>query len=290
LTKQSETNTAANAKPQELKSTPTSNKKTGKASGANSAESTNRRDMITKPDEPISAIESPDTTSPTATRRGLRVRRPAQKRPYSHDAHLYDSADPGVEGLGSPETDIISDVADISVVDLDHGPLDRLTQSPGGEYSGRNKRHFKGKGRAWKKEESDEDQDYKSTKKKAKSKPGDQAVARKKITKPRKSMLSEDIIRDESDSDVDGATNMTLATSSQSPGSGKGRKSEVDRISQTSLSKFSDQDHTKGGETVHVSQPMIANGTEKEPQQDDARPKAVAERSNLPDENEDPHN
>ena len=102
-------------------------------------------------------------------------------------------------------------------------------------------------------------------------------------------MLSEDIIRDESDSDVDVGSNATLAASSQSPRSGKGRKSEVDRIAQTPFPKVSKQEHSNGAEMTDASQPMIANGTQKETHQGDANPKAVAERSDLPKENEDPH-
>lgn len=104
--------------------------------------------------------------------------------------------------LDSPDTSTAVDMAGDIAYEADVS----LLQSPGANRAERRPRHFKGKGRAWKKEESDEDGDFTATKKKSpKPKPQNPAETQKKRAKPRKSKLSEDFIRDDSESGEEGA-------------------------------------------------------------------------------------
>lgn len=80
----------------------------------------------------------------------------------------------------------------------------------------RRPRHFKGKGRAWRKDESDEDLEFAPAKKKA-AKIKVQAGGVKKRGRPKKSALSEDIIRDDPDTDADVAAGESMAESSAPP-------------------------------------------------------------------------
>ena len=96
--------------------------------------------------------------------------------------------------------------------ELDEDTVALLLDTSNPESSERRPKHFKGKGRAWKKEESDEDEEFTLAKKKAakaakaaktaKAKLKGQLAEQKKRGRPRKSVLSEDIIHDESDSDA----------------------------------------------------------------------------------------
>lgn len=79
-------------------------------------------------------------------------------------------------------------------------------------------KHYKGKGRAWKKEESDEDLEFNPGKKKARARAKAKALAQQQLNqpprkrgRPRKIVLSEDIIRDDSDEDA------TVRTAEASP-------------------------------------------------------------------------
>jgi hypothetical protein len=172
------------------------------------------------------ATASPDPTSESAaaTRRGLRARRPAQQRPYSLDAEIYEESDADVMeeepvAQAPPETQSrrvsIASLSREPIGQLDdetlailQGSVDREPEEEQDTY-GRTK-HFKGKGRAWKKEESDEDLEFnpgkkKSAKAKAKAKAAAAAAAAqqpKKRGRPRKSNLSEDVIRDDSDDEA----------------------------------------------------------------------------------------
>ena len=89
------------------------------------------------------------------------------------------------------------------------------------ELSERRPKHFKGKGRAWKKDESDEDEEYTLAKKKAakiaKAATKGQSNVQKKRGRPRKSVLSEDIIRDESDSEFGTKFDETSRNTSPAP-------------------------------------------------------------------------
>lgn len=99
------------------------------------------------------------------------------------------------------------------------------------ETQGRPK-HFKGKGRAWKKEESDEDLEFNPGKKKAaarakakakaKAQQSPQQLPKRKGGRPRKSVLSEDIVHD--DSDDDSMLGTEEATPSRAPSDSAPRK------------------------------------------------------------------
>lgn len=168
------------------------------------------------------ATASPDPTSESAaaTRRGLRARRPAQQRPYSLDAEIYDESDddiiedePIVQATPSIQSRRVS-VASLSKEPLGQlddetlailqGSVDREPEDGDGLHS--RTKHFKGKGRAWKKEESDEDLEFNPGKKKAAKAKAAKARAAaqqpKKRGRPRKSNLSEDVVRDESEEEV----------------------------------------------------------------------------------------
>lgn len=174
-----------------------------------------------------------ESAAAAATRRGLRTRRPAQKRPYSYDAELYEEHETDVPEnpilvLSSP--DGRSRRASITSLNKGYGEpvsnLDRETlailqgdvepdEDAADRRDGRPK-HFKGKGRAWKKEESDEDLEFNPGKKKgSKAKAKVKAQIPKKRGRPRKNAipLSEDTVRDDSDSDAP-----TRAGASSSPG------------------------------------------------------------------------
>jgi hypothetical protein len=170
------------------------------------------------------ATASPDPTSESAaaTRRGLRTRRPAQQRPYSYGvATLGSSSD--TEGLEQEHVSLPPPSIEsrrVSVASLSNEPLVQLDPEtlailqggvgPEPEEEGTNygrAKHFKGKGRAWKKEESDEDLEFNPGKKKAararaKARAQQQQQQSKKRGRPRKSNLSEDLVRDDSDEEA----------------------------------------------------------------------------------------
>ncbi|KAF2851127.1 hypothetical protein T440DRAFT_478613 [Plenodomus tracheiphilus IPT5] len=168
-----------------------------------------------------SAAGSPNPTdlSASATRRGLRTRRPAQQRPYYHDAQLFDDVEPENSSPGNPSTapselrsrraSAVSFVSkpydDRLLAHLDAEDLAILQDDAEDEEVGeRRPKTFKGKGRAWKKEESDEDEEFTVARKKAakaaRAKAKSQApVITKKRGRPRKSALSDDMVRDDSE-------------------------------------------------------------------------------------------
>lgn len=219
------------------------------------------------------AVESEaveDTPDPSAanTRRGLRNRKPAQKRPYYHDAQLFEDAETETEDEDSPESspepprqpsspgpDILYSLWDAltteavelwkeKIPEEHHRQIDPEKPRQLDDDTPKTK-HFKGKGRAWKKEGSDEDEEFTPKQKKAakaarakadKAKPKADKVAekaatddtprqKKKIGRPRKSNLSEDIVRDDSDNDTSmlGAEASPQATPIQPPKRGRGR-------------------------------------------------------------------
>lgn len=198
------------------------------------------------------ATASPDANddSAAASRRGLRTRRPAQQRPYSFDAEIFDESGTEIvedEPVPQPSPAIVS--RRVSVASLSTEPYGQLLDPEtlailqGGmgpepeskvEMSGRPK-HFKGKGRAWKKEESDEDLEFNPGKKKAaarakakakaKAQQSPQQIPKRKGGRPRKSVLSEDMVHD--DSEEDSMLGTEEASPSRAPSDsapGKGRK------------------------------------------------------------------
>jgi hypothetical protein len=175
---------------------------------------TNRNDATASPD--------PTSESAAATRRGLRTRRPAQQRPYSYDAEIFEGSESEVlEQIPVDQPPPSIESRRVSVASLSKEPLGQLDPETlailqGGvgpepeeeETSYGRAKHFKGKGRAWKKEESDEDLEFNPGKKKAararaKAKAQQQQQQQsKKRGRPRKSHLSEDLVRDDSDEEA----------------------------------------------------------------------------------------
>ncbi|KAF1843833.1 uncharacterized protein K460DRAFT_357513 [Cucurbitaria berberidis CBS 394.84] len=172
-------------------------------------------DTESNPDATNASSELADASAASA-RRGLRTRRPAQKRPYFHDAQLFDEVEPeAVDATSSSpharsrrvSVGSLGKAYDVDVSgQLDEEVIALLQDEPELDRSDRRPKHFKGKGRAWKKEGSDEDEEFTLARKKAakaaKAKAKGQPVGPKKRGRPRKSVLSEDIIRDESDLDA----------------------------------------------------------------------------------------
>lgn len=190
------------------------------------------------PDEDAeSAADSPDPSnlSASAARRGLRKRRPAQKRPYYHDAQKFDDVEPDAETgddsmIASPEVSSrrvsIQSMGkaydDELLAHLDEDDRALMQDEMETEDLERRPKHFKGKGRAWKKEESDEDEEFTLAKKKAakaakaKAKKQDAAAAKKR-GRPRKSGLSENVVRDDTDADTGNRSDEGLPGLSRSP-------------------------------------------------------------------------
>jgi hypothetical protein len=185
------------------------------------------------------ATASPDpateTAAQAATRRGLRARRPAQQRPYSFDAQPLDENESDLDGekngvqpsssIQSRRVSIASlgkgyteDQLDPEILAILQGEVDP-DPKPDEDGFGRPK-HYKGKGRAWKKEESDEDLEFTPAKRKAakarakaKAQQQQQQQQPKKRGRPRKTVLSEDVVRD--DSDDEGTTQTADASPSR---------------------------------------------------------------------------
>jgi hypothetical protein len=171
-----------------------------------------------------------ESASAAATRRGLRARRPAQQRPYSYDAQIFEEQDdeevPEEEIVVQPSPVVQSRRVSVVSIGKSYAEAHQLDEEtlailqgevdPEPDENFRRSKHFKGKGRAWKKEESDEDLEFNPSKKKARAKARAKALlqqnqAPKKRGRPKKSVLSEDIIRDDSDEDS------TMMTEDASP-------------------------------------------------------------------------
>lgn len=161
------------------------------------------------------------------SRKGLRARRPAQQKPYSFDALAYDEQGEANDFSDIPVMSPARRSRRASAISLpkafEEPPLQLLDEEalailrggldPGPEHEMERRRstkpkHFKGKGRAWKKDESDEDMEFNPSKKKAAAKARDKAPKvpppGKKRGRPRKSntVLPEDVFKDGSDSDT----------------------------------------------------------------------------------------
>jgi len=100
----------------------------------------------TPTDEAAEALTAEGTSDAANTRRGLRNRKPAQQRPYYHDAQVFEEVETEQEDESEP------------------GSSSR-GQSPEAPPPSKPK-HFKGKGRAWKKDDSDEDEEFVTPKEK----------------------------------------------------------------------------------------------------------------------------
>jgi hypothetical protein len=166
------------------------------------------------------AATSPDLNA----RRGLRMRRPAQQRPYFHDAQLFEDADTSpAEAGGSGSTSPASGSRRLSITPFtktdDEGFIGALGEKivdleHSDESYEQRQKHFKGKGRAWKKDESDEDEEFTPKRKATKANADPQGSGQKKRGRPRKIPVSEDTVRDRSTS---GADRVESAVSNRSP-------------------------------------------------------------------------
>ena len=160
-----------------------------------------------------SAAASPDPTTASAgsTRRGLRTRKPAQQRPYYHDSQLFEdveptngdaqesnSTSPTAEGRRASVASISRNIDDALLASLDEEAMALLQEETEPEPA--KPKHFKGKGRAWKKEGSDEDEEFSLAAKKKAAKAAKlkaKGQIPKKRGRPRKSGRSEELIDEE---------------------------------------------------------------------------------------------
>jgi hypothetical protein len=165
-----------------------------------------------------SATASPDPSGAAtgSTRRGLRTRKPAQQRPYYHDAQLFEDAEPANGEVKDPANlspaaqsrrvsvaSLSRNIDDELLAELDEEAIALLQEETEPELT--KPKHFKGKGRAWKKEGSDEDEEFSlAAKKKAAKAARMKAKGQvpKKRGRPRKSGRSEETIQDDSDSET----------------------------------------------------------------------------------------
>jgi hypothetical protein len=166
-----------------------------------------------------STATSPDPTTASAgsTRRGLRTRKPAQQRPYYHDSQLFEDVEPvngdeqdssntssAAQGRRVSIASISRNIDDALLASLDEEAMALLQEETEPEPA--KPKHFKGKGRAWKKEGSDEDEEFSlAAKKKAAKAARMKAKGQipKKRGRPRKSGRSEELIDEETDEDKD---------------------------------------------------------------------------------------
>ncbi|KAF7681833.1 hypothetical protein GT037_000809 [Alternaria burnsii] len=174
--------------------------------------------------ETDSTAASPDPTAASAgtTRRGLRTRKPAQQRPYYHDSQLFEDVEPtngdaqdssntspAAQGRRVSVASISKNIDDALLASLDEEAMALLQEET--EPESAKPKHFKGKGRAWKKEGSDEDEEFSiAASMKAASKKAAKAARMKakgqipkKRGRPRKSGRSEELIDEETDEDKD---------------------------------------------------------------------------------------
>ncbi|KAH8644191.1 hypothetical protein IG631_01655 [Alternaria alternata] len=177
---------------------------------------------IAQDTDSTAASPDPTTASAGSTRRGLRTRKPAQQRPYYHDSQLFEdveptngdaqdssSTSPAAQGRRVSVASISKNIDDALLASLDEEAMALLQEET--EPESAKPKHFKGKGRAWKKEGSDEDEEFSiAASMKAASKKAAKAARMKakgqipkKRGRPRKSGRSEELIDEETDEDKD---------------------------------------------------------------------------------------
>lgn len=176
-----------------------------------------------------------ESASAAATRRGLRTRRPAQNKPYSYDAEIFEDDEdeddvvreeeiaiepsPAVQSRRESVASLGKIYAEDHLLDPETLAVLRGEVAMEPEENFRRSKHFKGKGRAWKKDESDEDLEFNPSKKKARAKAQAKALLQQKQLQPGQpkrrgrppKILSAEVVRDESDEDT---TMMTDASPS----------------------------------------------------------------------------
>ncbi|CAN9299019.1 unnamed protein product [Alternaria alternata] len=177
---------------------------------------------IAQDTDSTAASPDPTTASAGSTRRGLRTRKPAQQRPYYHDSQLFEDVEPtngdaqdssnmspAAQGRRVSVASISKNIDDALLASLDEEAMALLQEET--EPESAKPKHFKGKGRAWKKEGSDEDEEFSiAASMKAASKKAAKAARMKakgqipkKRGRPRKSGRSEELIDEETDEDKD---------------------------------------------------------------------------------------
>ncbi|KAJ4986852.1 hypothetical protein SVAN01_07657 [Stagonosporopsis vannaccii] len=125
------------------------------------SESSNETKTDANTDDTVEALTAEGTPDAANTRRGLRNRKPAQQRPYYHDAQVFEE----VETEHDDESEL--------------GSLSRERSSEPLPPS--KPKHFKGKGRAWKKDDSDEDEEFVTPKEKKAAKVAKAKAERDKV-------------------------------------------------------------------------------------------------------------
>jgi hypothetical protein len=183
---------------------------------------------------------TPDPSG-AGSRRGLRNRKPAQQRPYYHDAQVFEDV----------ETEPDHDLSDTPLLSRSPSPEVPLQSRP---------KHFKGKGRAWKKEGSDEDEEFVTPKEKKTAK-----AARLKAEKEK--ARSENGKVDASEGDITSA--LWEALTSETPGSLKSKDKEHDQARKTngSLSEPPKQKKKIGRpKKSSLSGDAVRDGTGNDPQ------------------------
>jgi hypothetical protein len=249
------------------------------------------------------ATASPDPTSDSAaaTRRGLRARRPAQQRPYSYDAQTFEESETDVpeEEAGAQPSPHLAQSRQVSTISYGRGisedQLEELDEEslailqgdldPEPERDTGRPKHFKGKGRAWKKEASDEDLDFTVGKKKkkaaaaaaARAKAKDSNLLPRKRGRPKKTIMSEDVVRDDSDSDAPekSAEPSPSPAASEAPAKKARKPPRKSALSEEIVRDESDEDENSGAnlgaqesampETKRSDHAATAQVTEAEP-------------------------
>ncbi|KAF1837930.1 hypothetical protein BDW02DRAFT_565432 [Decorospora gaudefroyi] len=162
---------------------------------------------------PVAAPTDPPSVATGSTRRGLRTRKPAQQRPYFHDSQLFDDVEPTngeTQGSTNPSpvtrsrrvsvASLSKNIDDALLASLDEESIALLREEPSPEPT--KPKHFKGKGRAWKKEGSDEDEEFSLAAKKKAAKIKTKGQVPKKRGRPRKSGRSDELVQDDEDEDT----------------------------------------------------------------------------------------
>ncbi|KAF2737966.1 hypothetical protein EJ04DRAFT_79945 [Polyplosphaeria fusca] len=159
--------TSAKSKPQEVSTS--TKRRGGRKKKVRSASPSHEEDVSgntpgAEATTPSTRNATPDgSATSSATRRGLRVRTPAQQRPYYHHAKFFEGEEVADHNQGpvadSSSKSKASSLANVVFPDASDRLIDE--QSQVGHMPARKKKfNPKEKGRPWKKDDEDEDEDY----------------------------------------------------------------------------------------------------------------------------------
>ncbi|KAF2661614.1 hypothetical protein K491DRAFT_773936 [Lophiostoma macrostomum CBS 122681] len=197
----------------------------------------------------VATATSDEAGASSTARRGLRVRTPAQQRPYFHHAKLFEETDEGdlIEGSDRQLMTARSKLAEVSYPNSEDGFSSDDINGDFGHHSQEptpEPKKFKGKGRAWQKKNEDADEDY------------DQRPLSKKPKKqgrPRKSLPLHDRAPSGQNMQTEGYGDQSTKTSAPSAASvSKPRRKSGPRkpeLSQEFVNSDSESDNAAG--TVH---------------------------------------